>query len=67
MHFTDLGLAEPLLRAIREQGYDTPTQHGGNGLRLDRGGRVVALLRDGAQERLGQAEVSEMHFDGAGS
>ena len=25
MHFTDLGLAEPLLRAIREQGYDTPT------------------------------------------
>ncbi len=25
MHFTDLGLAEPLLRAIGEQGYDTPT------------------------------------------
>ena len=25
MHFTDLGLAEPILRAIREQGYDTPT------------------------------------------
>ncbi len=25
MHFTDLGLAEPLLRAIHEQGYDTPT------------------------------------------
>ena len=25
MNFTDLGLAEPLLRAIREQGYDTPT------------------------------------------
>ncbi|MBL8327924.1 MAG: DEAD/DEAH box helicase [Rubrivivax sp.] len=25
MKFTDLGLAEPLLRAIREQGYDTPT------------------------------------------
>ena len=25
MHFTDLGLAEPLLRAVREQGYDTPT------------------------------------------
>jgi len=25
MHFTDLGLAEPLLRAIREQGYDIPT------------------------------------------
>ena len=25
MHFTDLGLAEPLLRAISEQGYDTPT------------------------------------------
>ncbi len=25
MHFTDLGLAEPLLRAIRDQGYDTPT------------------------------------------
>ena len=25
MQFTDLGLAEPLLRAIREQGYDTPT------------------------------------------
>ncbi len=25
MLFTDLGLAEPLLRAIRDQGYDTPT------------------------------------------
>jgi ATP-dependent RNA helicase RhlE len=25
MHFIDLGLAEPLLRAVREQGYDTPT------------------------------------------
>jgi ATP-dependent RNA helicase RhlE len=25
MHFTDLGLAEPLLRAVREQGYDIPT------------------------------------------
>ena len=25
MHFTDLGLAEPLLRAVREQGYDKPT------------------------------------------
>ena len=25
MQFTDLGLAEPLLRAVREQGYDTPT------------------------------------------
>ena len=25
MHFTDLGLAEPLLRAVREQGYDVPT------------------------------------------
>jgi ATP-dependent RNA helicase RhlE len=25
MPFTDLGLAEPLLRAIRDQGYDTPT------------------------------------------
>ena len=25
MHFTDLGLAEPLLRAVHEQGYDTPT------------------------------------------
>ena len=25
MQFTDLGLAEPLLRAVQEQGYDTPT------------------------------------------
>ncbi len=25
MHFTDLGLAEPLLRAVSDQGYDTPT------------------------------------------
>jgi ATP-dependent RNA helicase RhlE len=25
MNFQDLGLAEPLLRAVREQGYDTPT------------------------------------------
>jgi ATP-dependent RNA helicase RhlE len=25
MHFTDLGLAEPLLRAVHDQGYDTPT------------------------------------------
>jgi ATP-dependent RNA helicase RhlE len=25
MHFTDLGLAEPLLRAVRDQGYDIPT------------------------------------------
>jgi ATP-dependent RNA helicase RhlE len=25
MKFSDLGLAEPLLRAVREQGYDTPT------------------------------------------
>ncbi|WP_088279327.1 DEAD/DEAH box helicase, partial [Ideonella sp. A 288] len=25
MHFNELGLAEPLLRAVREQGYDTPT------------------------------------------
>jgi ATP-dependent RNA helicase RhlE len=25
MKFTDLGLAEPLLRAVHEQGYDTPT------------------------------------------
>ncbi|MCF6226645.1 MAG: DEAD/DEAH box helicase [Xanthomonadales bacterium] len=25
MHFTDLGLAEPILKAIADQGYDTPT------------------------------------------
>ncbi len=25
MHFTDFGLAEPLLRAVRDQGYDIPT------------------------------------------
>ncbi|MFO1219750.1 MAG: DEAD/DEAH box helicase [Burkholderiaceae bacterium] len=25
MKFTDLGLAEPILRAVREQGYETPT------------------------------------------
>ncbi len=25
MHFSDLGLAEPLLRAVRDQGYDIPT------------------------------------------
>ncbi|MCY7317055.1 MAG: DEAD/DEAH box helicase, partial [Rubrivivax sp.] len=25
MHFTDLGLAEPLLRAVSDQGYDIPT------------------------------------------
>jgi ATP-dependent RNA helicase RhlE len=25
MHFTDLGLAEPLVRAVREHGYETPT------------------------------------------
>ena len=25
MNFADLGLAEPILRAVREQGYDTPT------------------------------------------
>ena len=25
MHFTDLGLAEPLLRAVREHGYEIPT------------------------------------------
>ncbi len=25
MNFTDLGLSEPLLRAVREQGYETPT------------------------------------------
>ena len=25
MNFTELGLAEPLLRAVRDQGYDTPT------------------------------------------
>ncbi|MBK7261493.1 MAG: DEAD/DEAH box helicase [Rubrivivax sp.] len=25
MHFKDLGLSEPLLRAVHEQGYDTPT------------------------------------------
>ena len=25
MNFSDLGLAEPLLRAVRDQGYDTPT------------------------------------------
>jgi ATP-dependent RNA helicase RhlE len=25
MHFTDLGLPEPILKAIKQQGYDTPT------------------------------------------
>ena len=25
MNFTDLGLAEPLVRAVREHGYETPT------------------------------------------
>ncbi|MDE1929401.1 MAG: DEAD/DEAH box helicase, partial [Burkholderiales bacterium] len=25
MHFTDLGLAEPLLRAVKDQGYEIPT------------------------------------------
>ena len=25
MNFQDLGLAEPILRAVREQGYETPT------------------------------------------
>mgnify|MGYP000299375214 CR=1 FL=1 len=39
-------------------------QHGGDGLRLDRGGRVVALVMDGAQQRLGQAEFSEFHSGG---
>lgn len=25
MNFTELGLAEPILRAVREEGYETPT------------------------------------------
>ena len=25
MHFTDLGLPEPILKAVTQQGYDTPT------------------------------------------
>ncbi len=25
MHFTDLGLPDPILKAIDQQGYDTPT------------------------------------------
>ncbi|MCC7285158.1 MAG: hypothetical protein IT503_03160, partial [Burkholderiaceae bacterium] len=25
MNFSELGLAEPILRAVREQGYETPT------------------------------------------
>jgi hypothetical protein len=39
-------------------------QHGGDGLGLDGGGGVVALLANGAQERLGKTEVREIHVKG---
>jgi hypothetical protein len=52
------GLAGAGLRACEQV---AALQHGGNGLRLDRSGDVVALVAHSAQQRLGQAEVSEMH------
>jgi hypothetical protein len=43
-----------------------PLQDLGNGLRLDRRGGVVALFANGAQKRLGQAEVGELHVISVG-
>ena len=52
------GLAGAGLRAAHQV---AALQDDGNGLRLDRRRGVVALLANGAQERLGQAEVGELH------
>ena len=52
------GLAGACLGAGHEV---SALEHGGDGLRLDGCGDVVALIAHGTQERLGQAEVGEVH------
>jgi ATP-dependent RNA helicase RhlE len=54
MHFTDLGLAEPLLRAVREQGYDTPTPIQAQAIpAVLRGGDLMAGAQTGTGKTAG--------------
>ena len=55
-----------LARAGLGSGHEvTPLQDGRNRLGLDRGRVLVALLAHGAQDRLGEAEIAEVHGDGS--
>jgi ATP-dependent RNA helicase RhlE len=54
MKFTDLGLAEPLLRAVREQGYDTPTPIQAQAIpAVLRGGDLLAGAQTGTGKTAG--------------
>jgi ATP-dependent RNA helicase RhlE len=54
MLFTDLGLAEPLLRAVREQGYDTPTPIQAQAIpAVLRGGDLMAGAQTGTGKTAG--------------
>ena len=54
MHFTDLGLAEPLLRAVREQGYDVPTPIQGQAIpAVLKGGDLLAGAQTGTGKTAG--------------
>ena len=61
---------KPLQRGQRERGrlagarlgaahQVAPGEHGRNGLKLDRRGRVVALVAHGAEQRIGQAKIDQ--------
>jgi len=54
MKFEDLGLAEPLLRAVREQGYDTPTPIQAQAIpAVLRGGDLLAGAQTGTGKTAG--------------
>jgi ATP-dependent RNA helicase RhlE len=54
MKFTDLGLAEPLLRAVHEQGYDTPTPIQAQAIpAVLRGGDLMAGAQTGTGKTAG--------------
>ncbi|MCK6434470.1 MAG: DEAD/DEAH box helicase [Aquabacterium sp.] len=54
MKFTDLGLAEPLLRAVRAQGYDTPTPIQAQAIpAVLRGGDLLAGAQTGTGKTAG--------------
>ncbi len=54
MQFTDLGLAEPILRAVREEGYDTPTPIQAQAIpAVLRGGDLLAGAQTGTGKTAG--------------
>jgi ATP-dependent RNA helicase RhlE len=68
MHFTDLGLAEPILRAVREQGYDTPTPIQAQAIpAVLKGGDLLAGAQTGTGKTAGFTLPMLHHLAAAGT